>query len=888
VRRTADKTALETKLHPALRAWFASRFAGFSEIQQLALPHTLAGENVLILAPTGSGKTLAAFLSILSELGQEAERGALPNAVCAVYVSPLKALDNDIHRNLQAPLDALNARLPAMQRVRMEVRTGDTPLSERQRQQRSRPHLLMTTPESLASLISQRGFRDGLDVRTVVVDEIHAFAESKRGSLLALSLERLERRGSQESDAEDRSEEDRERRTMQRIGVSATAWPEEDVARLLCGRRPCQIAKLDLRRSHKLSIEVPAAVQTLPPAGHNPYRVAHLVAEKVKAANTTLVFTITRSNAERMGLALQILLPEDEQRIAVHHSSVDLAQRLEVEERLVRSEMKAVVASASLELGVDFQAVEQVLLIGAPHGISSALQRLGRSGHRVDGVAEGTLIPTSLPDVLQCVAVERAAREGRLDRLRIPEAPLDVLAQALLGMSVEGEWELGEAFALVTRAGPYLSLSEADFAGVLEYLAGGGRVLGPYGSFGKIVVEGNRMRVASRKVARDYYMNIGTISDEYMVKVMLRGARKLGEVSEGFIGSLNPGEAFAIGGVRVRVKQLHRDVAMVEKATGERIRAPRWVGNKMPLSIRLAGEELALRRDLRQAWEQGGTDGCLRMLGRDWRVTGSAAAAIVHYVSHQYNAAPVPVDDPVQVEILPQGRSVLYLFHVVAGRAVNHSLAWVAARRLGADGSVVANFDDHGFYLQLDAKRRFHEAELRAAFHPVGWRKDLRDAVASTEALGRDFRSIAEVGQLLPRQTAKGRTSPKASTWNGSLLYATLLKHEPEHPLMRETVRTFLEDRMMADLAEEEAERVFHARWEIFEHVRPSPFALPLFAAFNPEVLMRQDREKALDEIVESLFAEWQEPGGTTLRELSVVPDEAMEPARGRMRRRRG
>ena len=852
MKRNPANSRLAHRLHPALRDWFFARFPDFSEIQRKALPHTLGAENVLILAPTGSGKTLASFLSILSELGVEAAASGLPNAVCAIYVSPLKALDNDIHRNLISPLDALNAALPALRRIRMEVRTGDTPLSERQRQQRSRPHLLLTTPESLSSLISQRGFREGLDVRTVVVDEIHAFAETKRGSLLALSLERLERRSLGRIGASPGR-----LRALQRIGVSATAWPESEVARLLCGARPCQVASVNLRRSHKLEILVPAQPQSLPPAGHNPYRVAHLVADRVRRANTALVFTITRSNAERLGIALKVLLPEDEDRIAVHHSSVDLARRLDVEQRVVRNEMKAVIASASLELGVDFASVDQVLLIGAPHGVSSALQRLGRSGHRVNGVAEGALVPTSLPDVLQCIAVERAAREGRLDRLRIPDAPLDVLAQALLGMSIESEWDLGDAYDVVRQAGPFLNLSESDFAAVLEYLAGGGRVLGPYGSYGKIVVENNRMRVASQKVARNYYMNIGTISDEYLVRVMLRGARRLGEVSEGFIGSLNPGEAFVIGGSAVRIKTLHRDVAIVERATGERLRAPRWVGNKMPLSIRLASEELALRRSLRRAWEEGGTKGCLTALEKEWKTSRSVSKAVLHLVARQNFAAPVPVDDPVQVEILPQGRSILYVFHVVAGRAVNHSLAWVAARRLGADGSVVANFDDHGFYLQLDAKRRFEQSELRSAFHPTNWEYDLRAAVTSTEALGRDFRPIAEVGQLLPKQTARGRTSPKAATWSGSLLYTTLMKYEPEHPLIRETVRTFLEDRMMSDLALLEAERIFHTRWEIFEHPRPSPFALPLIAAFNPEVLVAQDREKALDEIVEALFEEW-------------------------------
>ncbi|MCW5965582.1 MAG: DEAD/DEAH box helicase [Bryobacterales bacterium] len=844
--RSASLPSLTDQLHPALRTWFFARFPAFSEIQQRALRHTLAGENVLILAPTGSGKTLAAFLSVLSTLGHEADAGTLPNALRAVYVSPLKALGNDIHRNLDTPLAALNEALPALRRIRMEVRTGDTSQSERQRQQKSRPHLLITTPESLASLISQRGFAEGLQAGVVIVDEIHAFAEGKRGSLLALTLERLEARVG---------------RPLQRIGLSATAWPEQEVAQLLCGVRPCAIASVDIRRSHKLEILAPPNPRTLPAAGHNPYRVAHLVADRVRAASTSLVFTITRSNAERIGLALQLLLPEYEQQIAVHHSSVDLAHRLEIEQRLASNEMKAVAASASLELGVDFSGVDQVLLIGAPHGISSALQRLGRSGHRVNGVAAGALIPTSLPDLLQCLAVERAAREGRMDHLRIPSNALDVLAQALLGMSIEREWEIGEAFDLVRRAGPYLQLPEADFQAVLEYLAGGGRVLGPYGSYGKILVENGRFRVASRTVARSYYMNIGTISDEYMVRVMLRGAKKLGEVNEGFLGSLQPGEAFVIGGTPVRVKQLHRNVAIVEKARGERIRAPRWTGNKMPLSIRLAGEELALRRDLRSVWESGGAEACQHMLAGQWNAAPATIAGIVHLVARQMQAAPLPIDDPVQVELLPHGRGLLYFFHVVAGRAVNHSLAWVAARRLGADGSVIANFDDHGFYLQMDARQRCSAGELRAAFSPENWMDDLRAAIASSEALGRDFRPVAEVGQLLPKQTSRGRTSPKAATWNGALLYSTLLKYEPGHPLMRETVRTFLEDKMMADLALEEAARIHACRWEVYELPRPSPFALPLYAAFNAQVLLAQDREKALDDIVENLFNEWADPG---------------------------
>ncbi len=413
-------------LHPALQAWFDVQYEIFSDIQQKALPHTLKGENTLILAPTGSGKTLAAFLSVLSRLAFLASAGELPNAICAIYISPLKALDNDIHRNLTPALEAVNAALPESQQIRMEVRTGDTAQADRNRQRRSRPHLILTTPETLSSVLSQAAWRESaFEPDTVVVDEIHSFAEGKRGSLLALALERLE---------------DRVGRPLQRIGVSATAWPIEAIQHLLCGDRPCAVARTDARKSHRLEIVAPETGAWLPPAGHNPFRIAPTVATLVKNANCSLVFLTTRSGVERLGLALKILLPELDERIAVHHGSVDRETRLVIEDGLKTGYWRAVVASSSLEMGVDFSSVDQVLLIGTPRGVSRALQRLGRSGHRIDGVAQGAVVPMSLPDLVESVALREAAREGRLDALRIPTAPLDVLAQVLLGMSIEREW----------------------------------------------------------------------------------------------------------------------------------------------------------------------------------------------------------------------------------------------------------------------------------------------------------------------------------------------------------------------------------------------------------------------------------------------------------------
>lgn len=828
------------RLHPTLQAWFSSRHRSLTDIQQKALEQTLHGRNTLILAPTGSGKTLSAFLSVLSDLAKDPE---LPNAIRAVYVSPLKSLDRDIHRNLLSPLEAINASRPESRRIRMEIRTGDTAPNERGRQGRNRPHLILTTPESLSAILSQRAYEDGIHARTLIVDEIHSFCEGKRGSLLALTAERLEHQSHQ---------------PLQRIGLSATAWPVEVIAGLLCGERPCEIATVDVRKAHQLGIAAPPPEDWLPPAGHNPYRIAKLASDLVMEARCTLIFTTTRSAAERLGLALKVLLPEHDEEIAVHHSSIERGERLKIEEGLATGSYRAVVASSSLELGVDFQAVDQVLLIGTPRGVSRALQRLGRSGHRVDGVASGYLLPTSVPDMLQSVALRHAASAGRLDALRIPTAPLDVLAQALLGMSIERPWPLSEAYEIVTRAGPYLNLSLDDFEAVIDYLAGGGQVLGPYGTYGKIIVENGAFRVASRKVAREYYMNIGTISDDYQVKVVNRGNQRLGEVEEGFLASLQPDEAFTIGGRAVVLDRWHQITAVVKPAKGERIQTPRWMGAKMPLTAQLAMEERRLRSDLRSTWNIGGPDACRQLLQNQWNVQeADVIERLIRFLARQNKAAPIPADDPVQLERIREGRSVLILFHCVAGRAVNRSLTWVVSHRLNISGSLVANHDDHAFLLSLSRKDQPGEADLRRAFHPHNFVRDLQTALERTELLGRQFRPVAEIGQLLPRRTYKGPVPARSSAWNGQLLYSTLRQHEPEHPLIREAIRSALEDTMDAEHAQAEAARIHEAEWEIFDLPRPSPFGLELYAAFSRETLLAQDPDKALDDMVAALYEEW-------------------------------
>lgn len=840
------KRAPQRGLHPLVRRWFEARFPSWTPIQRRAVPHVLAGRNALILAPTGSGKTLAGFLAILSRLAHEAASAAPPSGVRAVYVSPLKALASDIRRNLEIPLAAINEALPASRRLRVEVRTGDTTEEERARMRRRPPHLLLTTPESLSSLLSQSGWSDSLRPSAVLVDEIHALAESKRGALLSLCLERLEHRTGA---------------PLQRIGLSATASPPESVAALLCGDRPCEIAAVDLRRAHRLTIAAPPEDTRLPAAGFNPARIAPLAARLVRDARCTLVFTSTRSAAERLGLALQLLLPDSENDIGVHHSSIGRSARHELEQRLAARTMRAVVCSSSLELGLDFDAVDRVLLAGTPRGVSAALQRLGRAGHRLDGVAEGAILPLSLPDLLEATAACEAARHARLDPLRIPEAPLDILAQVLLGMAVERPWCPEEAFHVIRRAGPYRTLSRDDFDSVLNYLAGGGPVLSNYPSYGKLVLANGCFRAASRRTAREYYSSIGAISDDVQIRIVTRNNRALGEVEEGFLSSLRPGEAFLIGGRSMKVRSLHGNTAVVEPAEGERVVTPRWMGGRMNLSAGLAQEEIRLRRTLRAAWQQGGRNAVELALRQDWKTPPAIARRVAAYVERQTQAAPVPVDSPVLLERIPSGRrTILLLFHSVAGRAVNRSLAWVLAHRFAAAHDrpgVAANFDDHGFALSIDARLQPSLEQLRAWFHPDGWTDDLEAALRSTETLGRKFRAVAEIGQLLPKRPAAGPAARRAGAWSAPVLYSTLMRYEPHHPLLRETVREVMHDQLDAPRATLQARLLHEAPWEVCDLDAPSPFAIPLFAFFHREILLTQDPEKALEDAIEHLYEEW-------------------------------
>ena len=440
-------------LHPKVGSWF-SKFGELSPPQALSLAPISKGENVLISSPTGSGKTLAAFIYVISELVRLAENNSLEDRVYCVYVSPLRALNNDIRRNLLRPLKEMNE-----DRIRVGVRTGDTPQSERQRMLRKPPHILITTPESLGIMLSAPKFREKLrGVKWVIVDEIHELCSSKRGVHLSLSLERLV----------DLSGE------FQRIGLSATIHPIEEVAQFLVGLsngkpRDCTVIKVDYLKKTDIKLICPVEDLINTPSDLVSRRMYETLKGLIEEHRTTLVFTNTRSGTERVVFHLGKEKVED---LAAHHSSLSRETRLEVEEKLKNGELKAVVCSTSLELGIDIGYVDLVVQVGSPKSISRCLQRTGRAGHRLKDISKGRIIALDRDDIVEIAVMIEKAYDGMLDRVQIPRNCLDVLAQHLVGMAIDSVWSIEEAYSLVRRAYPYKDLEKEKFVSVLKYLSG--------------------------------------------------------------------------------------------------------------------------------------------------------------------------------------------------------------------------------------------------------------------------------------------------------------------------------------------------------------------------------------------------------------------------------
>jgi ATP-dependent Lhr-like helicase len=625
-----NRQIMPASFHPAVERWFQRTFASPTAAQREAWPAIARQQHVLIAAPTGSGKTLAAFLAAIDELVCEAvTAGALTDETRVVYVSPLKALSNDINLNLEAPLAGISDELRALglpdAGIRTFVRTGDTPQHERRASVKRPPHIVVTTPESLYILMgSESGRRMLATTRTVIMDEIHVMAGTKRGAHLALTLERLESLTG---------------RKLTRVGLSATQKPIEDVARFLVGARNlnadgtanCAIIDAGHVRARDLQLEIPAAPLEAVMSGEVWTLVYDRLAQLVSEHRTTLVFVNTRRQAERIARHLAERLGAE--LVTAHHGSMAKESRLNAETRLKRGELRALVATASLELGIDIGDVDLVCQIASPRSIAAFLQRVGRSGHSLDGTPKGRLFPLSRDDLVECTALLLAVRRGELDRLVMPGKPLDVLAQQIVAESAAREWDEEGLFTLLRGAWPYRELQREEFDEIVRMLAEGYTTR--RGRHGALVHhDGVNHLIKGRRNARlTAITSGGTIPDTADYQVILEPqAQFVGTVNEDFAIESLQGDVFQLGNVSYRILRVEQGRVRVEDARGEPPSIPFWLGEAPGRTDELSVSVSRLREEVQSHLDEG-LDATTQWLQEAAGISGPAALQLVNYLA---------------------------------------------------------------------------------------------------------------------------------------------------------------------------------------------------------------------------------------------------------------
>ncbi|QYM80131.1 DEAD/DEAH box helicase [Horticoccus luteus] len=870
-------------LHPQLAAWFRRRFTHFSSAQRHAVPEILAGNSLLLTSPTGSGKTLAAFLSVFDHLARSHDAGQLPDGIVAVYVSPLRALAYDIQKNLRQPLDELGWPW-----LRVAARTGDTTPAQRAQQRRTPPHILVTTPESLTLLLSQPAWIPALrSARFLLVDELHALAENKRGSLLMVAAERLEEIVSAppSATADRPSPISAPPAHLVRIGLSATVAPLDTVAEFLVGpHRPCGIAEITQSRPARIEVFSPLRAQAYPPAGYTATRVLKELGALLLKKETTLIFTNTRSGAETIGLRLKQLLPEFSDLIEVHHASLDRAVRLEVEDRLKRGELRAVVCSTSLEMGIDIGSIDLVVMVSAPKGVSRALQRIGRSGHSMGRTSHGILVASNINDLAECAVTARMMERHELEPVKIHDDPLDVLAQTLVGLAVFESVTPDEAFALVRRSYPFRALPRPEFDRVVRYLEGGGASLerNYRDVFGKIRVDASGVLApAHRHTARDFYQNIGTIVSEQMVQVQL-GRRTLGSVEESFMKGLRPGDVFVLNGRTIRLVEMRLLTAKVAAADSALPTVPRWYANKMPLASGLAAEVTRLRTEVARRLASPVPDAAAAWLQSEYHLSTANAAALLAHFSLQADISVIPTADLFLVEVYRDRGLLHYFFHSLIGRSANDALSRIVAQRVQETrgGNALVTIDDYGFLLSLQAFQRFADAcELRQLFRRDGAEDALRSALGQANLVKWQFRGAAQTGLMVPRRVRGAERGRRALQWSSEIIFDVLRRHEPDHPLLREayaeaTLRFLDLPRALAFL-----DHLASLPWDLRELDRVSPFSFGIYVSKIKETMTLEDPETTIERLYHEMYG--QPPGRppvATAAEKNQPPPNFLRP----------
>ena len=801
-----ESEATLARFHPAVRQWVTNTFESLTEPQRLAFPAVDNEENILLFSPTGSGKTLAGFLVSINFLVSLAEKGQLKNSVYVIYVSPLRALSNDMRKNLMVPLEGIKELAPFAD-IRALVRTGDTSAYRKSKMLKETPHILITTPETLQIILNAPKFREKLvTVKYVIIDEIHDLCDSKRGVSLSISLERLHNLAG----------------PFVRIGLSATQAPVEDIAQFLVGTdRPVTILMAEREKKYDLSILKPNALSSLS-LEKAVDEIYDILKKLIDSHNITLVFSNTRSRTERIVYHLK---ERGLDSVAAHHGSMGTETRHHIEHVLKTGVIKSVITSTSLELGIDIGDVDLVVQLGSPKQTAKLMQRVGRAGHGRDAVSKGILVAQDRDELVELEILKRKALSYRLEPVQIPENCLDVLAQHLIGMSLEQVWDAGEAFKLVRRSYCYRNVSFADFLGVLEYLGGYYADLQEKNIHRKIWFDGTQLgRVHAALYV--YFLNCGTIPSEATFMVVLGGI-PLGTLSDYFVSHLKHGDIFVLGGRSLQYERIEGMNVIVTDVFGGKPTVPSWRGQAMSRSYEFASDLTRFREEVDAALE-GGT---FQLMDPD----------IVSYFSEQKKVTGfIPTAKKLLIERYIDGDNVYHLiFHFPFGRRVNETLARGYGQKLGCPDFTVT---DNGFMLNSSSPLYFKKDALTSDELLAV----LKASIWGTELFCQRFRHCAERSFLILKNYKGKSVSPRTQYFRAR----SLLKELPfDFPVVKETfnevLHSTLDYRHAREVLEDMEQGVVSLIISDYTTI-PSPFALSIVLADAQDIITLKDRSEFL------------------------------------------
>ncbi|OCJ17586.1 DNA ligase-associated DEXH box helicase [Rhizobium sp. AC44/96] len=815
--------------------WFAEK-GWRPRVHQLELlARAEAGESTLLIAPTGAGKTLAGFLPSLTDLTR---RGKIPpgsafTGIHTLYISPLKALAVDIERNLMKPVEEMG--LP----VTVENRTGDTPIAKRQRQKLNPPDILLTTPEQVALLLANReAERFFKDLKYVVLDELHSLVSSKRGHMLSLGLARLRRLAP----------------NLQTIGLSATVAEPMDLQKWLVAQEQGQerhAGIVTVEGGAKPDISILSTEEHIPWAGHSARYAIPDVYKQLIDHQTTLLFVNTRSQAEMLFQELWTV-NEENLPIALHHGSLDVGQRRKVEAAMAANRLRAVVATSTLDLGIDWGDVDLVIHVGAPKGASRLAQRIGRANHRMDEPSKAILVPANRFEVMECQAALDANYLGAQDTPPVGRGALDVLAQHVLGMACAEPFDMLELYDEVVSASPYADLDWETFERIVDFVATGGYALRTYERYARIrKTKEGRWRVSNPQVAQQYRLNLGTIVESPMLNLKMvkrgeggrigRGGATLGKMEEYFFEQLSPGDTFIFSGKVLRFEGIRENEALASQAYSNDPKIPSYAGGKFPLSTYLADQVRSMLDDP-DRWHR------LPDQVRDW-------------LAIQKEKSILPKRDELLIETFPRGSRCYMVAYPFEGRLAHQTLGMLLTRRLERAGAKPLGFVATDYSLGIwgleDMGRMISSGRLSLSdlFDEDMLGDDLESWLDESFLLKRTFRNCAVIAGLIERRHPGKEKSGRQVTVSADLIYDVLRTHEPDHILLQATRQDaatgLLDIGRLGDMLRRIKGHITH---RALEHI--SPLAVPVMLEIGKEPVHGEAHDAVLAEAADDLIAE--------------------------------